>query len=95
MVKIAENGHIGEEDGRRKKQSEEREPSAAKPKSKGFRNEAGLGRVKIDDESLEIGSKTDLYPQYHPLKLRSGLVMQRRWSMYRGYISISDLYPQT
>lgn len=41
-AKMPENGHIGEEEGRRKKQSEAKEPSAAKPKSKGFRYEAGL-----------------------------------------------------
>ena len=53
-LKIPENGHIGEEEGRRKKHSEEKEPSAAKPKSKGFRYEAGLWRVKISKENIEI-----------------------------------------
>jgi hypothetical protein len=47
MLKIPENGHIGEEEGRRKKHIEENEPSAARPKSKDFRCEAGLCRVKI------------------------------------------------
>jgi hypothetical protein len=43
---MPENGQIGDEEGRRKKQSEEKEPSAAKPKSKGFRYEAGLRSVR-------------------------------------------------
>jgi hypothetical protein len=41
MVNIPENSHIGEEEGRMEKQSAEEEPSATKPKSKGFRYEAG------------------------------------------------------
>jgi len=47
MARIPENGHIGEEDGRRKKQSEAKEPSKAKPKSKGLRYEAALRGVEI------------------------------------------------
>lgn len=41
MVNIPESSHIGEEEGRMEKQSAEEEPSATKPKSKGFRYEAG------------------------------------------------------
>jgi hypothetical protein len=37
MARRLESGHIGEEEGRKKKQIEEKEPSAAKPKSKGLR----------------------------------------------------------
>jgi hypothetical protein len=40
MARRLASGHIEEEEGRRKKQIEEMEPSAAKPKSKGLRNEA-------------------------------------------------------
>jgi hypothetical protein len=40
MAKRPESGHIGDEEGRRKKQSEEKEPSAANPKSNGLRYEA-------------------------------------------------------
>ena len=41
MVNIPESSHIGEEEGRMEKQRAEEEPSATKPKSKGFRYEAG------------------------------------------------------
>jgi hypothetical protein len=37
MARRPESGHMGEEEGRRKKQIEEKDPSAAKPKSKGLR----------------------------------------------------------
>ena len=67
------------------------EPSAAKPNSKGFRYEADLCRIMIGKENIEIGDKTYLYPQFHPWKLRSELVMRQKGSMYRGYISVSDL----
>jgi hypothetical protein len=40
MARRLASGHIEEEEGRRKKKIEEMEPSAAKPKSKGLRNEA-------------------------------------------------------
>jgi hypothetical protein len=40
MAKRLEIGHKGDEDGRKKKQIEEREPSVAKPKSNGLRCEA-------------------------------------------------------
>ena len=37
MERRPDSGHTGEEDGRRRKQRDEIEPSAAKPKSKGLR----------------------------------------------------------
>src|SRR6266436_339925 len=64
MARTAENGHTGDEDGRRKKQSEEMEPSVAKPKSKGLRYAAVLRRLKISKENIE-GAETHLYPQFH------------------------------
>jgi hypothetical protein len=47
MAGISENGHIREEDGGRKKQSEAKEPSAGKPKSKGLRYKAALWGIEI------------------------------------------------
>jgi hypothetical protein len=46
MARRLETGHIGDEEGRRKKQIEEKEPSAANPKSKGLRYEAWIYKVK-------------------------------------------------
>ena len=40
MERRPASGHNGEEEGRRKKQRDETDPSAAKPKSKGLRYEA-------------------------------------------------------
>ena len=51
MAKRAESGHMGDEEGRRKKQREEKEPSAANPKSNGFRYEAGFTMLGRRDRS--------------------------------------------
>ena len=40
MERKPESGHTGDEDGRRKKQSDAMDPSAAKPKSRSLRYEA-------------------------------------------------------
>ena len=42
MASRAESGHMGDDEGRRKKQREAKEPSAANPKSNGLRYEAGF-----------------------------------------------------
>ena len=46
MESSPERGHTGEEDGRRRKQRDEIDPSAAKPKSRGLRYEA-VSRVLL------------------------------------------------
>jgi hypothetical protein len=58
-----EKGHMGDEEGRRKKQREEKEPSAAKPNSNGLRYEAeGIELGKTS----ELGIKAYLYLQFRP-----------------------------
>ena len=51
MAKKPESGHMGDEEGRRKKQREEVEPSAANPKSNGLRYEAGFYDVETGEET--------------------------------------------
>jgi hypothetical protein len=46
-----ERGHMGDEEGRRKKQREAKEPSAANPKSNGLRNEACFTGVETGEEA--------------------------------------------
>lgn len=45
MERRPASGHTGEEEGRRKKQRDEMDPRAAKPKSKGLRDVAVINNV--------------------------------------------------
>lgn len=82
---------MGDEEGRRKKQREAKEPSAANPKSNGLRNEAGFTGIETGEETSKQGPKAHLYLRFHPWKLLSRLVMRLTGSMCKGYIRVSDL----
>jgi hypothetical protein len=64
IARRAESGHIGDEEGRRKKHIAETEPSAAKPKSKRFRYEAEQFTASKDVKVKDVG--THLYLRFHP-----------------------------
>jgi hypothetical protein len=51
MAKMAQSDHAGDEEGRRKKQREKKEPSAANPKSNGLRHEAGCMMIETGEEN--------------------------------------------
>lgn len=60
-----ERGQMGDEDGRRKKQREEREPSAAKPNSNGLRKEAGFRVLSEGGHRSWVQKRTSIRNSTH------------------------------
>ena len=65
MARRLESGHIGDEEGRRKKQREEKDPSAANPKSKGLRYEAGFTVLRQGKHRIWVLKRTSIRNSTH------------------------------